>query len=272
MSTAAANLWFRWCVAFALLLSLDAGAGQPLSDIASGLRATGTSTGLRQPAKDLDFGYGRESPNNQFSDWTSHFPSASLRLPERRMFYGGPRADDAFGLREGGGYRAPLFLSGDTSVGGSPVETLMPGSLYGFMQRNFADGWGLGLGLGLRYNEYTTTNVVSVLAERSWSNFRGSYTLYSGQPESMFSAANHRLQLSYYYDDRNAFGMSYTNGREPESVGPLRGMSSADVQGWSVGGQHWLTPSWALTYDLVQHEQGALSRKQGLQLGVRRNF
>jgi YaiO family outer membrane protein len=270
MSTAAANLWFRWCVAFALLLSLDAGARQPLSDIASGLRATGTSTGLRQPAKDLDFGYGRESPNNQFSDWTSHFPSASLRLPERRMFYGGPRADDAFGLREGGGYRAPLFLSGDTSVGGSPVETLMPGSLYGFMQRNFADGWGLGL--GLRYNEYTTTNVVSVLAERSWSNFRGSYTLYSGQPESMFSAANHRLQLSYYYDDRNAFGMSYTNGREPESVGPLRGVSSADVQGWSVGGQHWLTPSWALTYDLVQHEQGALSRKQGLQLGVRRNF
>ena len=270
MSTAAANLGFRWCVAFALLLSLDAGAGQPLSDIASGLRATGTSTGLRQPAKDLDFGYGRESPNNQFSDWTSHFPSASLRLPERRMFYGGPRADDAFGLREGGGYRAPLFLSGDTSVGGSPVETLMPGSLYGFMQRNFADGWGLGL--GLRYNEYTTTNVVSVLAERSWSNFRGSYTLYSGQPESMFSAANHRLQLSYYYDDRNAFGMSYTNGREPESVGPLRGVSSADVQGWSVGGQHWLTPSWALTYDLVQHEQGALSRKQGLQLGVRRNF
>jgi hypothetical protein len=52
----------------------------------------------------------------------------------------------------------------------------------------------------------------------------------------------------------------------------LRGVSSADVQGWSVGGQHWLTPSWALTYDLVQHEQGALSRKQGLQLGVRRNF
>lgn len=141
---------------------------------------------------------------------------------------------------------------------------------YGFVQKIFSDGWGLGL--GLRRSEYNFPNVISVQAERAWSNFRGSYTLYPGRPDEMFSEAGHRLQLSYHYDDRNAFGLSYINGRDFDVSGSLRGMVYPDVQGWSLGGKHWLTPSTALTYDLVQHELGAPYRRQSFQLGVRRNF
>jgi hypothetical protein len=53
MSTAAANLWSRWCVAVALLVSLDAGARQPLSEFAADRRLTraqaaGTADVLRR--------------------------------------------------------------------------------------------------------------------------------------------------------------------------------------------------------------------------------
>ena len=174
----------------------------------------------------------------------------------------------------------PVFISRWAGLGGGIVEgsysptheVLAQSSVYAFLQKSFGSGWGLGV--GLRHNEYTSTasNVASLLAERYWGSFRGAYTLYSGRPEGASSAASHRLQLSYYYDDRNAVGMSYTNGREVENVGPPRGVVATDVQSWSVGGQHWFAPSWALTYDLTQHEQGTLYRRQGLQLGLRRSF
>jgi hypothetical protein len=37
-------------------------------------------------------------------------------------------------------------------------------------------------------------------------------------------------------------------------------------------GQHWLTPSWGLTYDLLSGESGDSMRVQGLRLGVRYRF
>jgi YaiO family outer membrane protein len=151
-------------------------------------------------------------------------------------------------------------------------EVLPHNSVYGELQKILPGGWGLGL--GMRHNEYTSTasNVVSLLAERYWGNFRGAYTLYSGSPEGASSAASHRLQLSYYYADRSSVGLSYSNGREVENLGSPRGVIATDVLNWTVNGQHWLTPSWALTYDLVYHEQGDFYRRQGLRLGVRRSF
>ena len=131
-----------------------------------------------------------------------------------------------------------------------------------------------GLGMGARHSEYTLSgsHVLSAFAERYWGNFRGAYTLYSGRPEGASSAASHRLQLNYYYADRSSVGLSYTNGREVENVGPPRGVLTSDVESWVVSGQHWLAPAWALTYDLVNHEQGSLYRRQGLRLGIRHSF
>jgi hypothetical protein len=55
-------------------------------------------------------------------------------------------------------------------------------------------------------------------------------------------------------------------------LGPSRGVVATDVENWAVGGEHWLTPSWALTYDLVRQGQSSLYRRQGLRLGIRHNF
>lgn len=267
----------RCCAVLALLLSLQAVA-QPTSDDAPTLRPESTSLGLRMPQNALEFGYGRESLTNNYADWTNTYLLGSRKLGERQTVYGGLRETERFGLNDSEVHAGLYFPVGETWGGilegsYSPThEVLAQSSVYGFLQKNFRGGWGLGL--GLRHNEYTTTasNVTSLLAERYWGSFRGAYTLYSGRPEGASSAASHRLQLSYFYADRSTVGMSYTNGREVENVGPPRGVVATDVQGWSVSGQHWFTPSWALTYDLTQHEQGTLYRRQGLQLGLRRSF
>ena len=38
---------------------------------------------------------------------------------------------------------------------------------------------------------------------------------------------------------------------------------------FSFTGQHWLTPSWALSYDILSHDVASPLKLQGLRLGVR---
>jgi hypothetical protein len=49
-------------------------------------------------------------------------------------------------------------------------------------------------------------------------------------------------------------------------------MQLADVRDLTLSGRHWLTPNWALTYDLLSQEHAYLNRRQGLRLGVSRSF
>lgn len=265
------------CAGLALTFCMNAVA-QPYSEVSPAVRPQGSGLSLKMSMNTLEFGHGRESLTNNYSDWTNTYLLGSRKLGERQIVYGGLRETERFDLKDNEVHAGLYFPLGE-SWGGvieasySPTHEVLPqGSVYGFLQKNFRGGWGMGL--GLRHSEYTSTasNVVSLLGERYWGNFRGAYTLYSGRPEGASSAASHRLQFNYYYDVRSTVGMSYTNGREVESLGPPQGVISTDVQSWALSGQHWFTPSWAMTYGLTQHEQGTLYRRQGLQLGLQRSF
>lgn len=242
------------------------------------LRPVVAATGLKIPPTELEIGYSRETLSNNLPDWTSSYLLAVHRFDERKTLYGGLRETRRFGLDDTEAHAGLYYPLGATwtslvEVSASPThEVLARYSAYGQIQKNLPGGWGLGL--GLRHNEYslTGTNVLSAFAERYWGNFRGAYTLYSGRPEGASSAASHRFQLNYYYAARSSFGLSYSNGREVEYLGPPRGVLTSDVKNWTLSGQHWLAPTWALTYDVVNHEQGKLYRRQGLRLGLRHSF
>lgn len=267
----------RLCIAAAWLAAASAGA-QPMPEAAGIIKPGVAATGLKVPRSEIEVGHSSETLTNNLPDWKSTYLLAAHRFGERRTLYGGLRETRRFGLDDTEAHAGLYYPVGETwtalaEASASPThEVLARYSAYGQIQKNLPGGWGLGL--GLRHNEYslTGTNVLSVFAERYWGNFRGAYTLYSGRPEGASSAASHRLQLSYYYADRNSVGLSYSNGREVEYLGPPRGVLTSDVQNWTLSGQHWMTPAWALTYDLVNHEQGNLYRRQGLRLGIRHSF
>lgn len=112
----------------------------------------------------------------------------------------------------------------------------------------------------------------SLQAESHWGNFRGAYTRYNGQGDALPSRNGHRFQLSYHYTGRSSFGLAYSEGREFDAFGAAQGFAGAEIRNWSLGGQHWLTPSWALTYRLVNQEPSGYYRRQGLRLGIRHDF
>jgi YaiO family outer membrane protein len=133
---------------------------------------------------------------------------------------------------------------------------------------------GLGFGLGVRQNEYSyvTTNLLSLSAEQAWGNFRGGYALYSSRADGSALGSAHRFQVSYAYGERNSIGLAYTIGRDVENPALNLGMPLADVRDWTLSGRHWLSPNWALTYDVLSQEHAYLNRRQGLRLGVSRSF
>jgi YaiO family outer membrane protein len=133
-------------------------------------------------------------------------------------------------------------------------------------------GWGVGFGVRQDQYNFASTNLLSLSAERNWGNFRGAYTLHSNRADGAAFGASHRFELSYSYGDRNVVGLSYTTGRDMDNLGIPMSPYSVDGRDWSLSGRHWLSPNWALTYDVLQQDLGPLYRRSGLRLGVSRSF
>jgi YaiO family outer membrane protein len=260
----------------ALALRLTAGA--LCLNAAVAIAAEGTSLrGLKPPSAPL-LG-------------TVQLPGASLQglrsgtldvVPDaagRVWFDGGHRLEsqqtigDAFDLRTALHQPAGQNISSLADTYANALyETLPRYTLSNQVSRTLPGGWGLGL--GVRQNEYSyiTTNLLSFSAEHAWGNLRSGYTLYSSRADGSGLGSAHRFQVSYAYGERNNVGLAYTVGRDVDNPALIMGTPLADVRDWSLSGRHWLSPNWALTYDVLSQEHAYLSRRQGLRLGVSRSL
>lgn len=144
-------------------------------------------------------------------------------------------------------------------------------SLYTRVSQSLPGGWGLGFGVRQSEYSFATTNLLSVSAERYFGSFRGAYTLYSNRSEGSTLGSARKVQVDYMYGERNTVGLAYTTGRDMEMLGPAIGLPYTDVRDLVLSGRHWISPNWALTYDVLSQEQ-ALVKRQGLRLGVSRSF
>ena len=145
-------------------------------------------------------------------------------------------------------------------------------TLQSQVTRALPGGWGLGFGVRQTEYHFATANLLSFSAEHNWGSLRSAYTLYSNRAEGAMFGSTRRLELSYSYGERNIVGLSYTTGRDLEYMALPLGVSVSDVRDWSLSGRHWLSPNWAVTYDVLTQEQGPLYRRSGLRLGVSRSF
>ena len=154
----------------------------------------------------------------------------------------------------------------------SPLHDALPKyTLYNHVSRALPGGWGLGFGVRQSEFNFINENLLSFSAERYFGNFRGAYTLYSSRVDGATMGAAHRFQVNYFYGERNTVGLAYTTGRDIDHLGFNIGLPMSDVRDLTLSGRHWLSPNWALTYDVLSQEQ-ALYRRQGLRFGVSRSF
>lgn len=173
------------------------------------------------------------------------------------------------GLHQAAGQNVPALAESNIHT---LVDALPRYTLSSEVTRTLPGGWGLGFGMRETEYNFSTKNLLSFSAHRDFGNFRGAYTLYSNRAEGAGLGSAHRFEVRYLYGERNTIGLSYTSGHDIDNVGLPAAFSASDVRDWTLSGRHWLSPNWALTYDVLSQDQGSFYRRQGLRLGVSRSF
>jgi YaiO family outer membrane protein len=226
---------------------------------------------------EIEAGVSYESLNSGQSDWRSVYVEASRHLDARRSVYGVARSTDRFDDTDveltAGGY-LPVTDDWTTALEGSvaPGADILPRwSLSGRLQRPLARGFGLQIGMRHARYENDYTNLLSLTGDRYWGNAYVGYTLYASRLQGAGTNFSHQIRLDRYYGDRNRVGVLMAVGDETESVGGGRFVTDTTAT-FVVGGRHWFVPLWAVSWELIWHDQGDAYTRGGARVGVRHQF
>lgn len=271
MSRAAAAL----LLTVALLAAAPAAAQVSEAEVGADLHAP---VHRQQPATEVEAGFSYENLSSGYDDWRSVYLEGVHHFAPRKTLYGMVRETERFDLRDlqvTAGLYHPVGEQWTALVEASysPEHNVLPQySVFGQMHVALPAGWGAAL--GYRYSEYTDTRASTLVLdlERYFGNFRGAYTLYLGYTPDAPTVAAHRFLLTYYYGERSSVGASFTFGEEVANVGPPTGVTTTDIRTFVLFGRHWLSPAWAVSYELVRQEQGSLYQYNGIRLGLRHRF
>ena len=190
---------------------------------------------------------------------------------ESYTLYGGVREVPRLGpqaVESYGGVLYPLTENWGSSLEAgvtrdSPVASQRY-SLFGQLRTTLSTGHELSL--GLKYTYDTPQVPLFWLNSESTGGIANGYAL----APRLGGGAGYQLQLSYLYGVRNTVGLAYASGKELEYFGsPYDAL--ADTRQFMLTGQHWLSPNWALNYDVYSPDSN-LFRRQGLRLGLRYRF
>jgi hypothetical protein len=187
--------------------------------------------------------------------------------------YGGTRSVALSGLRPAESYAGILYpLSGDLGFsieGGYISETPLTPRRYaltGQLHSSLSDG--RTLSVGLKYRVYDPDAALrNGVAD---SPIGTGYTLAPYQVPGSTPASSYQLQFSYQYSAASTLGLAV--GREIETYTPYFDVPGGGPRQFSVTGRYSLTPSWALSYDVLSQDAMSPLRLQGLRLGVRYRF
>jgi len=250
----------------AVALAAMAAAGS--ADAQSGLAPERSGLGLKSRTDAFALPLDAASSDEGVPSWQTTAPSDFALI-------GGVRNAPRLGLSAvesyGGIVYAPSARWGSSLEAGFARET--PDSprrytLGGQMQT--ALGYGRSISIGLKYRVF---DVDSGSRPAAWSELPAAHA-YTLAPLHVPGAAygpSYQLQMSYQHSSSSAFGLAV--GREIETMTPYLDMVGAGRQ-LTFTGQHWLTPAWALSYDVLSSDPANPLRFQGvgLRLGVRYRF
>ena len=224
--------------------------------------------GLRQPYGESSAASARSPENQSLRDQPSASQDYKLYSGVRELPRLGTSASESYGGVE---YSISRKWGSSLEVGVAPETAAAPRrySLAGRLQTTLSGG--SGVSLGLKYRQY-----------EPGSAFRGGR--YVGDPAGplrgdeltpgvapgLYSGPSYEVRLRYRYSPSSTFGLAL--GRDLESSMPSLDPAYNGERQLMFTGQHWLTPSWGLSYDLLSDDPGGSLRVQGLRLGVRYRF
>jgi len=200
--------------------------------------------------------------------------SLQSRQPSDFTLFGGARDLTRGGLGPAeayGGVAYSISRSWGSSLEAAyaPESPLVPRqyALTGEVRTALSDG--KALSAGIKYRVYDADPGVpgdpAPVNELGLAPSRGLGTSY---------APGYQLQLGYQHSAFTLFGLAL--GREMESYAAAFDPATTSPRQFSFTGQHWLTPSWALSYDVLSGDLGIPNPTRlqgiGLRFGVRYRF
>jgi len=220
--------------------------------------------GLRQPTEP---GVETKSGSESRQAWLSRQPSDfTLFGGARELTRGGPGAAEAYG---GVAYSFSRSWGSSLEAAYAPESPLVPRqyALAGEVRTALSDS--KALSVGIKYRVYDVDlGMPGDSAPVTGFGLAPSRGLGTGY------APGYQVQFGYQHSAFTLFGLAL--GREMESYATALDPAAPYPLQLSFTGQHWLTPSWALSYDVLSGDLGGPNpmRLQGLGLrfGVRYRF
>jgi hypothetical protein len=195
----------------------------------------------------------------------------SSRSPDYTL-YAGSRATSRLGLRSDESYGGIVYSLprgwGSSLEAGYAQESLLAPRRYALTgQLHTAFSEGRTLSVGLKYRVYDTDSSLRYGAAFDTPAITNGYTLAPAQHYGAGYAPSYQLQMSYQHSLASSFGVAL--GRDVETFTPFHDPSISGPRQFMFTGQHWLTPSWALSYDVLSQDAATPLRSLGLRFGVR---
>ena len=203
---------------------------------------------------------------------------ASLWQPKRSDFelYGGARDLPAFGLGPAEAYSGVAYAL-PRGWGSSSLEAAYAQESR-FAPRRYAvagqvrtelEAPGRALSAGIKYRFYDMDAGTRGLAPGE-SFVPNGYSLAPSRDRD----PGYQVQFSYHHSAASSFGLAL--GRDVETYTSSYDPTSTTARQLTFMGQHWLTPAWALSYDVLYNDPSNMSTLRlqgvGLRLGVRYRF
>jgi hypothetical protein len=185
--------------------------------------------------------------------------------------YSGARETSRLGLRAAESYGGIVYSPrggwGSSLEAGYAQESLLAPRRYaltGQLHTSFSDGRSLSVGLKYRVQDTDAALRYGTAADAPSIN---GYTLAPSHLTGSGLVPSYQLQMSYQYSAASSFGLAL--GREVETYTPIQDPANSGPRQFMFTGQHWVTPSWALSYDVLSQDAATPLRALGLRLGVR---
>ena len=224
--------------------------------------------GLRQPYGESSAASAGSAAIQAPQDQPSASHDYKLYSGVRELPRLGASASESYG---GVQYSISRKWGSSLEVGVTPETAAAPRrySLAGRVQTPLSGG--SGVSLGLKYRQYEPGSTLH--GGRYVGDPTGpirSDELAAAVAPGLYSGPSYEVRLRYRYSPSSTFGLAL--GRDLESSMPSLDPAYNGERQLMFTGQHWLTPSWGLSYDLLSDDPGGSLRVHGLRLGVRYRF
>jgi len=215
--------------------------------------------------------------DNGLPSWNSLYVNGSYRLTGDRSLYGQLRQTDRFNEKDHelqAGFVMPVLTSATLTLEGTgaPGADVLPRwSLYSELRVPLPQSFGIGAGWRHKNYEDSHLNLFTLVGEKYFGDYYAAWTTYISKLEGADTNFANQLRIDRYYMGESRIGLLFAVGKETESVGQGRFVES-DTLSIALTGLHRLTPLWALSWDLIYHDQDDAYTRGGFRVGLRRQF